>query len=75
MSPFIARTPRAQISFKLIYSAHPVVLVGSDSRELGLREGEGLEVLRRLVVQPARIDVNDVEAGLVAVHRVQYHLK
>ena len=49
----------------------PVVLVGGDSHELGFGENEGPEVLRPRHVFRLRIDVDDVEARLVAVHGVE----
>ena len=48
-----------------------MVLVRRDSHELGLWEGEGLEVLRlRGVLLPGAV-VDDMEPRLVAMHRVQ----
>ena len=52
-----------------------MVLVGSDGGELGLREGEGLEVLLAVGHLAPRRDVDHMEARLVAVHRVQDHLR
>ena len=49
----------------------PVVLVGGDRHEFGLWEDEGPEVLRPRHVFRLRVDVHDVEARLVAVHRVE----
>ena len=52
-----------------------MVLVGGDSDELGLREGEGAEVpLGVQVAVGSWIHVDDVEPGLVAMHGVQNHL-
>ena len=52
-----------------------MVLVRRDSHELGLREGEGLEVLRlRGVLLPEAV-VDDMEPRLVAMHRVQDDLE
>ena len=51
-----------------------MVLVSGDSSELGLGEDEGLEVLRGAGVLAPGVDVDHVQAGLVAVLRVQYHL-
>lgn len=52
----------------------PVVLVGRHGREFGLREDEGAKVLRLRGVLRPLVDVDDVEAGLVAVHGIQYDL-
>ena len=52
-----------------------MVLVGSDGGELGLREGEGLEVLLAVGHLAPRRDVDHMEARLVAVHRIQDHLR
>jgi hypothetical protein len=54
---------------------HPVVLVCGDRGELCLLECKGLELLsgRRRVLVPRVVD--HVQAGLVPVHRVQYHLQ
>ena len=56
-----------------------MVLVRRDGGELRLREDEGLELLRPLVgsVGVGVVVVgapDEVEAGLVAVHRVEYHV-
>ena len=53
---------------------HPVILVSRHRHELALGEDEGLEVLRGAGVLAPGVDVDHVQAGLVAVHRVQYHL-
>ena len=47
---------------------HPVVLVGGDCRELGLREDVRLEVLRLRHILCLGVDVNYVEPRLVLVH-------
>ncbi len=52
-----------------------MVLVGSDGREPGLGEDECLKVLIRVGGLAPRRDVDDVQAGLVPVHRVQDHLR
>ena len=56
-----------------------MVLVRRDGGELRLREDEGLELLRPLVgsVGVGVVVVgapDEVEPGLVAVHRVEYHV-
>ena len=68
---------------------YPVVLVSGDRCELGLREQVGLEVLGRGLSAPGRVaalpggggpglpsrrDVDDMQARLVAVHRVKDYL-
>ncbi len=53
---------------RCLCSTHPVVLIGSDSHELGLCEDEGFEVLRLCVVLTLRSDVHHVEPRLVLVH-------
>ena len=52
-----------------------MILVGGDRCELGLGEDEGLEVLRCVNILSRWVDVDDMKARLVAVHRVQYHLQ
>ena len=53
-----------------------MVLVGGDSDELGLREGERAEVpLGMQVAVGSWIHVDDVEPGLVAMHGVENHLE
>lgn len=48
---------------------YPVVLVGGDSHEASLREGEGAEVpVSVYVAVRRRIHVHHVEARLVAMH-------
>ena len=54
-----------------MYVPHPVVLVGRHCRELGLGEDERPEVLGVSGVLPGGRDVDDVEARLVLVHRVE----
>jgi hypothetical protein len=52
-----------------------VVLIGRHSRELGLREDEGLEVLLGVASAVlARVHEDHVETGLVAVHGVEDYL-
>ena len=51
-----------------------MILVSRHSHELALWEDEGLEVLRGLGVLAPGVYIDHVQAGLVAVHRVQYHL-
>ena len=53
----------------------PMVLVGGDRHELGLGEDEGPEVLRSGHVFRLRVDVDDVKARLIAVHRVEDDLR
>ena len=60
---------------KRILKTYPMVLVGSDGGELGLREGEGLEVLLAVGHLAPRRAVDHMEARLVAVHRIQDHLR
>ena len=50
-----------------------MVLVGRDGRELRLGEDERLELLPRGGGRVLRAP-DDVEARLVAVHRVEYHV-
>lgn len=58
-----------------VFSPYPVVLVGGDSNKLGLREGEGAEVLVGVQVAVwSGFHVDDVEPGLVAMHGVEDHL-
>lgn len=53
-----------------------MVLVRRDRREAGLLEHEGLVVLLRVLLAVfARVHVNYVEPGLVAVHGVQDDLR
>ena len=52
-----------------------MILVSRHRHELALGEDEGLEVLRGAGVLAPGVDVDHVQAGLVAVHRVQYHLR
>ena len=51
-----------------------MILVRGDRHELGLGEDEGLEVLGCAGVLAAGVDVDHVEARLVAVHRVEDHV-
>ena len=53
----------------------PMVLVGGDRHELGLGEDEGPEVLCPGHVFRLRVDVDDVKARLIAVHRVEDDLR
>ena len=53
----------------------PVVLVGRHRRKFRLREDESSEVFRLGCVLRPLVDVDDVEARLVAVHGIQYDLK
>ena len=48
-----------------------MILVRGDRHELGLGEDEGLEVLGGAGVLAPGVDVDHVEARLVAVHRVE----
>lgn len=53
-----------------------MVLIGSDGHEARLREGKGAEVpVRVQVAVGGRVHVDHVEARLVAMHGVQYHLE
>lgn len=59
--------------------AHLLVLVGCDCGELGLREGEAVYALSRQrldlgQIQP-RVVADDVNPGLVLVHRLQDDLE
>ena len=47
---------------------YSVILICRNCHELRLREDEGLEVLRGVVVLPGRVDVDHVEARLISVH-------
>ena len=58
-----------------IVPTDPVILVGCDGHELGLWEDEGSEVLCLRYVLSLRVDVNDVESRLIAVHRVEDDLR
>lgn len=52
-----------------------MVLVGSDGHKAGLQEGKGAEVpVCVQVTVGRRIHVHHMEAWLVAMHGVQYHL-
>lgn len=52
-----------------------MVLVGGDSNKLGLREGEGAEVLVGVQVAVwSGFHIDDMEPGLVAMHGVEDHL-
>ena len=59
----------------VIGATHPVILVSRHRHELALREDEGLEVLRSAGVLAPGVNVDHVQARLVAVHRIQYHLR
>lgn len=52
-----------------------MILVGGDGGEFRLGEHEGAEVLCESGLLRGRVHVHDVEARLVAVHRVQDDLK
>ena len=47
-----------------------MILVSRDSHELGLRKGEGFEVLSFRSVLLSGAVVDDMEPGLVTMHRV-----
>ena len=51
-----------------------MILVGCHGREFRLGEDEGAKVLRLRSVFAPLVDVDNVEARLVAVHGIQYDL-
>lgn len=51
-----------------------MILIGRDGRELRLWEDERAKVLCLRSVLGPLVDVDNVEAGLVAVHGIQYDL-
>lgn len=61
----------------MFYSGlYPVVLISSYSHEACLRERERAEVLVCIqVAVGCWIHIHHMEAGLIAMHGVQYHLE
>ena len=57
------------------YSTHSMILISSHRHELGLREDEGLEVLRGARVFTPGVDIDHMKSWLVTMHRVEYHLE
>ena len=51
-----------------------MILVSCHCHELGLREDEGLEVLRGAGVFSPGVDIDHMKSWLVTMHRVEYHL-
>lgn len=54
--------------------AYSVILISGHRSELGLGEDKRAEVFRLRCVLVPLVDVDDVEARLVAVHGIQYDL-